>query len=131
MENGSTSGGAPRGAWTGTHPAVVAAGHPNGAAGATAVKPSSRLPGWLRPWAERFERSVAGHATALLRDVVIIDKAMLMAAVSFVSFVPMLIVLAAVVPVSQIHNFTGTLQQAMALDDNAARALRTLFAPAG
>lgn len=131
MVSGSTSGGAPRGARTGTSPAVVPTGRPGDAAGATAVKPSSHVPGWLRPWAERFERSVAGHATALLRDIVIIDKAMLMAAVSFVSFVPMLIVLAAVVPLSQIHNFTGTLQQAMALDDNAARALRTLFAPAG
>jgi hypothetical protein len=60
-----------------------------------------------------------------------IDKAMLMAAVSFVSFVPMLIVLAAIFPLRQIHNFRGTLQAAMALDDNAAKALHTLFGSAG
>jgi membrane protein len=67
----------------------------------------------------------------LLRDIAIIDKAMLMAAVSFISFVPMLIVLAAIFPVSEIHDFTGTLQAAMGLDSDATQAVRTLFAPAG
>lgn len=99
--------------------------------GATAREPPSWVPSWLRPWVERFERSIAGHTTQLLRDIVIIDKAMIMAAVSFVSFVPMLIVLAAIFPLRQIHNFTGTLQAAMALDDDAAEAMRTLFSSAG
>jgi membrane protein len=51
--------------------------------------------------------------------------------VSFISFVPLLIVLAAIFPVSEIHDFTGTLQAAMGLDSDATQAVRTLFAPAG
>jgi membrane protein len=102
-----------------------------GARGATRAPRPSRLPSWLRAWIQRFERSLAGHATELLRDIAIIDKAMLMAAVSFISFVPLLIVLAAIFPVSEIHDFTGTLQAAMGLDSDATKAVRTLFAPAG
>jgi membrane protein len=88
------------------------------------------MPCWLRAWIQRFERSIAGHTTQLLRDIAIIDKAMLMAAVSFVSFVPMLIVLAAIFPVTEVHDFSGTLHAAMGLDADATKALRTLFAPA-
>ena len=101
------------------------------ASGSTRAERPSRLPSWLRAWIQRFERSVAGHTTQLLRDVVIIDKAMIMAAVSFVSFVPLLIVLAAIFPLTQIHDFSGTLDAVMGLNHDATKALRTLFAPAG
>lgn len=89
------------------------------------------LPSWLRAWVQRFQGSVAGHATQLLRDIAIFDKAMLMAAVSFVSFVPLLIVLAAILPITEIHDFSGTLHAALGLGGDATRAVRTLFAPAG
>jgi membrane protein len=109
-------------------------GSPSGEApgprGATRAARPSRLPSWLRAWVQRFERSIAGHATQLLRDIVIIDKAMLMAAVSFISFVPLLIVLAAIFPVTEIHDFSGTLRAIMGLDADATQMVRTLFAPA-
>jgi membrane protein len=118
----------PAGRRPGDTPAPAAA---PGTSGSTRAERPSRLPSWLRAWIQRFERSVAGHTTQLLRDIVIIDKAMLMAALSFVSFVPMLIVLAAIFPVAQIHDFTGTLHAAMGLDAAATGAVRSLFAPAG
>ncbi len=108
-----------------------AAAAPLAAPEATRTGWRSRLPSWLHAWVQRFEGSIAGCTTQLLRDIVIVDKAMLMAAMSFVSFIPMLIVLAAIFPVAQIHDFTDTLQSVMGLNDAAAKASGTLFAPAG
>jgi membrane protein len=102
-----------------------------GPSGATRAERPSRLPCWLRAWVQRFERSIAGHTTQLLRDIVIIDKSMIMAAISFLSFVPLLIVLAAIFPITEIHDFSGTLRALMGLDAPATEAVRGLFAPAG
>ena len=65
----------------------------------------------------------------MLRDIAILDKAMLLTAVSFVAFVPLLLVLAAVSPIPEVHTFTGTLQMAMGLTNDAARSVAKLFAP--
>ena len=66
----------------------------------------------------------------MLRDIAILDKALLLSAVSFVAFVPFLIVLAAVSPIEEVHTFSGTLQMAMGLTNEAAGAVAKLFAPA-
>ena len=65
----------------------------------------------------------------MLRDIAILDKAMLLTAVSFVAFVPLLLVLAAVSPIPEVHTFTGTLQMAMGLTNDAAGSVAKLFAP--
>ena len=75
--------------------------------------------------------SVAGHTAALLRDIVIMDKALLLAAVSLISFIPLLIVLAAVVPLGQVHDFARTLQIVLGLGHRAAVEMHRLFAPTG
>ncbi len=77
----------------------------------------------------RWRSSLGGHTAALLRDIAILDKALLLSAVSFVAFVPFLIVLAAVSPIEEVHTFTSTLQMAMGLTNEAAGAVAKLFAP--
>ena len=77
----------------------------------------------------RLRSSLGGNAAAVLRDIAILDKAMLLTAVSFVAFVPLLLVLAAVSPIPEVHTFTGTLQMAMGLTNDAAGSVAKLFAP--
>jgi membrane protein len=84
----------------------------------------------FRSRAQRWRSSLGGHTAALLRDIAILDKAMLLSAVSFVAFVPFLIVLAAVSPIEEVHTFSGTLQMAMGLTNEAGGAVAKLFAPA-
>ena len=106
-----------------------------GAAQSAAVTPArrsriARLRERGRRRVHRWRSSLGGHTAALLRDIAILDKALLLSAVSFVAFVPFLIVLAAVSPIEEVHTFTGTLQMAMGLTNEAAGAVAKLFAPA-
>ena len=76
----------------------------------------------------RLRSSLGGNAAAVLRDIAILDKAMLLTAVSFVAFVPLLLVLAAVSPIPRCTRSPAPADGDRAHDD-AARSVAELFAP--